>query len=550
MRITALAGCILLSAVVAAAAPQIYPSGIVNGASFARVGLPNSPLARGSIFSIYGQGLGPAASPQLSWPLQTSDGLGGVTVAITPDGSDTPIYAVMLFVSPWQINAILPSTVPEGLASVRVKYSDATSKPQQITVVPNSIGVFAANQAGSGPGALQNWYPDTAILPRNTLTEAAQPDQPVVLWGTGLGPVNFDESQPPQSYDMKDQTGVMVYVGEIAVKPDYAGRSGYAGVDQINFRVPSGIEGCYVPVRLKVNGIISNVTTMAITSGSGRACSDEMTGIDVTKLDQGLKRGTILLSRSTVSGPGSTTVIRDMATAALEAYDAYWDRAMHGALGVSAYGTCTIYSYKGNDASFSEPSPRTMLSAGLTMKLTLPGGGTKTLARDTYSGTYLIGTPLGVPLTPFLGPGTYQISAAGGPDVPAFQASVTAGAPLTWTNAGDIGDMDRTQAVQLTWAGADAQDAVLIVGHSATSDKSGAGFICLEQSSKGGFTVPLDVLLALPASSQDENEVSTGMIGLATYATPAKSALQPAPPGLDTANIVYRYLTAKVISFR
>ena len=41
--------------------PAIYPHAIVNAASFYSPGLPGGSIARGSIFTIFGAALGPAA---------------------------------------------------------------------------------------------------------------------------------------------------------------------------------------------------------------------------------------------------------------------------------------------------------------------------------------------------------------------------------------------------------------------------------------------------------------------------------------------------------
>ena len=63
------------------AQPTVFPGGIVNADSLVPVGLPNAGIAQGSIFSVFGTGLGPANSPGLAFPLQ--DMLGGVSVQIT-----------------------------------------------------------------------------------------------------------------------------------------------------------------------------------------------------------------------------------------------------------------------------------------------------------------------------------------------------------------------------------------------------------------------------------------------------------------------------------
>jgi Lamin Tail Domain len=67
---------------------------------------------------------------------------------------------------------------------------------------------------------------------------------------------------------------VEVTFGGQAATVLYKGRSGCcSGVDQIRFRVPAGISGCYIPVSLTVEGVVSNTTTMSIAT-SGSRCSD------------------------------------------------------------------------------------------------------------------------------------------------------------------------------------------------------------------------------------------------------------------------------------
>src|ERR1017187_1051666 len=59
--------------------PILYHRGTVNAASLAPFGLPNAPIARGSVFTVFGENLGPAQSPALSFPLSAT--LGGVSIA-------------------------------------------------------------------------------------------------------------------------------------------------------------------------------------------------------------------------------------------------------------------------------------------------------------------------------------------------------------------------------------------------------------------------------------------------------------------------------------
>jgi hypothetical protein len=65
-----------------AGSAQPVAAGAVNSASFARSDLPNGSLAQGSIFSVFGSSMGPAALAQsTSFPLPTE--LAGTSVQVT-----------------------------------------------------------------------------------------------------------------------------------------------------------------------------------------------------------------------------------------------------------------------------------------------------------------------------------------------------------------------------------------------------------------------------------------------------------------------------------
>ena len=75
------------------------------------------------------------------------------------------------------------------------------------------------------------------------------------IWGTGLGPISGDDAVIPPVGNLTSDA--VVLIGGHTVTPDYAGRSGsYPAIDQINFKVPNGVTGCFVPVAVKGgNGI-------------------------------------------------------------------------------------------------------------------------------------------------------------------------------------------------------------------------------------------------------------------------------------------------------
>ncbi len=291
--------------------------------------MPNSAVARGSMSSIYCQNMGPPTSPALSWPLKAEEGLGGVVVKVQP-GSGPEQHAILLYVSPRQINAILPSATAEGQATLTVTYNGATSAAQGFTVVKGSVGLLALNQRGSGPGVIQNYHGSTPVF--NSIADSAIPGDVAVLWGTGLGPVTFDEKNPPVQGDLGVNAEVWVAGQRATVQ--YAGRSSSAGQDQINFVVPN-IEACYVPVFVKVGNIVSNTVSMSI-SKSGKMCSDPFTFSDVAPdvlQRDGLRQAHIALSRLTTK----MLVLEmktDSASASFYRYD--WARLMQsrGQIGV------------------------------------------------------------------------------------------------------------------------------------------------------------------------------------------------------------------------
>src|SRR5262249_18083862 len=118
-----------------------------------------------------------------------------------------------------------------------------------------------------------------AVQPFNDLITPAQPGQVEILWGSGLGPFLGAENAPPgsQNPSLSNPIGnnVSVFVGNVSAPIQYNGRTPCcAGEDGIVLTVPAGVVGCYVPVQVMVNGMLSNTATMAISPSVGTPCSD------------------------------------------------------------------------------------------------------------------------------------------------------------------------------------------------------------------------------------------------------------------------------------
>jgi len=506
---------LLLAVAIAGAAPNL--TGVFNAASWAYAGLPNGDIAQGSIFTVTGTGMGPATLVQAqSYPLPTSQGLSGTSVRVTVAG--TAKDCIMIYTVATQVAAILPSSTPTGAGTLTVTYQ-GTSASTSIRVTAASVGIFAVNQQGNGPGVITD-----AGYSVKTLTGAAHPGDVLIIWATGLGPITSDETLPPTQVDLK--TGVQVFVGGQSATVSYGGRGSSAGLDQINFTVPAASPtGCYVPVAVKTtNGVVGNFVSIPIAS-QGNVCSDPagFLASDLAKLQTSgaLKTGAILLDRAAVqvSVPvlGTLSINEDSGSASFAQYDSTKIGGSRGITGAPSIGTCSVFPFSGDQPSLQgDPVQPPGLDAGPQLNVT-GANGTKALtltSKGSYSATLGGGgslLPGGQP--DYLNPGTYTVdNGTGGADVGPFKATLTIPAPLTWTNQSSIANVPRSANLTVTWSG--GEDLVTITGFSSlSSPQVGAVFICTAQASAGTFTIPSLVLSLLPPSTSTQG-VPTGFLAV------------------------------------
>ncbi|MBZ5726840.1 MAG: beta-propeller fold lactonase family protein [Acidobacteriia bacterium] len=553
--------------------PPVVARSALNAASYALPGLPHYGVAQGSMFVVFGQNLGPAAFQQASaFPLQTQ--LGGTSVSVTAGGVTRPAIMVYTFVT--QVAAILPSSTPVGDGTLTVTYNNRTSPPIPIKVVGGSAGIFTRNQGGSGPAIAQNYNSGTD-QPLNGVTEAAHPGQTMVLWATGLGPVSFDETNPPAGQSARNN--VEVWVGSKRANVFYSGRSGFPAIDQINFTLPADAPlGCYVPVAVRLGGapaVVSNFATIAISS-QGKICSDAhgLSSNDWAALQSRgtLNVGLIQLMRINVTadipGLGSGSGLVDSGWAEIFRWNAVTGAAeqgidMYTGRGTS-FGGCSVYTF-GPDRPSLISRHANFLNAGPALNLAGPKGSRQLLQSEGYyesrkalGGAAPPGIAIGSLPPPFWEPGTIAVdNASGGADVGPFRATLVipaAPAPLTWTNFDAIaaGGIDRTKDLVFTWTGGDpAKEYVLISGAvilpGIGSDlQVAAGFTCTETASAGQLTVPAVVLSALPASSAD---AVSGVL-MASRSQLLTDSLKFTATGLDLGYLTYAVFNATTVAFQ
>lgn len=480
---------LIASAALAAAAPLL--TGVYNAASWVPAGLPNSSIAEGSIFTLIGTGMGPGNLVKVtSYPLPTNQGLAGTSIQVTVGGVTNS--CIMVYTLATQVAAILPSSTPVGAGTLTLTYQGAQGSIP-ITVVKNSLGIFAVNEEGSGPGIITNISYQVQVP-----TNAAHPGDILVLWATGLGPVTGDETEPPVPVDLG--TGVQIFVGGQPATVLYGGRGSSPGLDQINFTVPNGLNGCYVSVVAQVNGVVSNFTTIPITAPGQTTCSDGAAGLSAANLAKLQNGGTINVARLDMDN-----IAGNNASAIFEQWS-YLDLiSSHGLPGGPSVGSCTVYDVpSGNGIVVLDPFPIPGLNAGSQVTITGPNG-TKTLPQ-AKTGTYLAQLSA-FEATPFLTPGTYTFNnGSGGTDIGPITASVTYPQPLTWSNEASTKSLSVSHDLTVTWSGGNAGDYVTIIGITGlASIKQDTEFFCNAQASAGQFTIPSQVLALIPPAGLDSS---------------------------------------------
>jgi uncharacterized protein (TIGR03437 family) len=512
---------------------------LVSPAKACRIG----PSTRGSVFAIFGTGLGPSTGKRVSaFPLETT--FEGVSISVTQGRKI--VAAIPLYVSATQINVVMPSDAPIGSDTIAVTYNGQTSSAPcacpdltpTVQVVRAGFGIFAINQAGSGQGVFTNAN-NQAI----SYTSSAAPGEILNIWGTGLGAIAGSDTEPPMAGNIGSGSPT-VYVGGVEVTSGYHGRSPCcSGIDQIQFQVPPDITGCNIPVAVQIGNVVSNFVSIAIASSitsDGGACSDP-TGISASNFASFAAQGTVSAGYVSLSrdGAGGAADTVDYGYADFEKFQYANFSLTQLPLQILNAGACSVYTYNPVQTAYGPPFqvatptinsvPGVALDAGPAITISGPNGEKQitpvTPPYPASAGNY--GAILGGPSqwfvsAPYLSQGSYTITGSGGKDVGPFTVSLQMPAPLTWTNQGSVNNITRANGVTVTWTGADPNSYVIVSGGS-DGNGADAGFNCTAKASDGQFTVPAIVLLALPASAvlyEDGQTQPEGSLSVGTAAPP------------------------------
>lgn len=230
----------LLAALASGTTPEAEDSGRREAPAYSEASIVNAAsnvagaLAPNTFATIYGTGLAystRAISPEDIRGGRLPTELAGVRVLV--DGR----LAIMYYVSPGQVNLLIPSTVGRPEVELYV-------------AVDGKAGPAVNLKLQEAAPALFQWEGNTAVATRPdwtpvTMAAPARPGDTVILFATGLGetvPEPVWGQTPPAAAPLKRRGEFCVMLANEVVASDrvlYAGAApGFAGLYQINLALP------------------------------------------------------------------------------------------------------------------------------------------------------------------------------------------------------------------------------------------------------------------------------------------------------------------------
>jgi uncharacterized protein (TIGR03437 family) len=238
----------------------------VNAASFL------GPLSPGSIAAAFGTNLSSRTETAQSLPLPTR--LANASVRLI-DSAGAEHAAPLFFVSPGQINYLIPDQVAQGPARIVISNGDGEVSQGQAQIAASSPAIFTTTYDGRGaPVALTTFdgvnfesvtNADGSV--REVSCGSAWRPNYLMVFGTGY----------------RRASNLRVRIGGTEITPMYAGAQGsFAGLDQLNVMIPPNLPGGMTDLSIQADGRSSNVVQLrlggaAAPSQTSLAASDVQT---------------------------------------------------------------------------------------------------------------------------------------------------------------------------------------------------------------------------------------------------------------------------------
>jgi uncharacterized protein (TIGR03437 family) len=201
-------------------------------------------IASGSWIEIYGSNF---AAGNQGWSTSDFDGLIAPTTLAGTRVSIGGRAAYVNYISPSQVNVLVPAGVSPGPQSLSVTNAVGTSTSFPVTVETSKPGLFAHPSFNVGGrqfvGAL---FPDgTYVLPPGAVpgisSRRARPGDTIILYGVGFGSVNPNVPVGQIAQQLNALTAALqIRFGGVQATVSYSGLAlGFVGLYQFNVVVPS-----------------------------------------------------------------------------------------------------------------------------------------------------------------------------------------------------------------------------------------------------------------------------------------------------------------------
>jgi uncharacterized protein (TIGR03437 family) len=227
--------------------------------------LQSGPISPGELVSLFGAAIAPSAAasgvifqPTAAGTVPTT--LGGVTVTFNN------VLAPLLYVSPTQINAVVPYEVAGQInVNVVVKVGTVTSAAFQVLVVNTTPAIFALTGNGNGQGAILNQN-----LTVNGSGNPAAKGSVIVIYATGEGQIVPVPATGAITSGVapfpKPVANVSLTVGGQAATPVFVGEAPtlVSGVLQINAIVPTNIGSGNQQIVLTIGNSTNNLQVVTV----------------------------------------------------------------------------------------------------------------------------------------------------------------------------------------------------------------------------------------------------------------------------------------------
>lgn len=332
------------------------------------------------------------------------------------------------------------------------------------------------------------------------------------------------------------------------------------GLDQIDFTVPQGVQGCYVPIAVATGGVVGNIGTIAVSAAGQNTCSDSVLGQDmINKLASGgtVNFGYIRMESTLATVAGiATSGSGSLGDDAFATFSSFTPQtAYYAEYGVSSGYCVSTQYYDGAYTLLADLSLfNALLNAGSALAiqgpLVAPGPFSNADPPYGYYEIYLSSTAAHY----FYSGDNYSVTGSGGTNVGAFTATETTSIPsVVFTGIANDQPVPRTGnlAVQWTFSNNNLQSVpVTIGGFSSSTDGSlYTSFQCTAPAGATSFTIPSWLLSTLPPSGTQTSGsfvYPIGFIWVGQYNTPKTFTA----PGLDRGVISDAFFQGKIVNYQ